>query len=323
MDTLPPDFRLLRFSTEDFPADQRPAAWSAVMAKKLLRVAVETSGNGPFHADVMMRAQQNVRIATGFIGASISSRTPAITAADNDDAVLLVSLEGRMTALQTKRATSIQTGDALAFNCQEDIRFTFPAPVRVLLLRIPFATLSRYGAPREATSLRTIHRRSSALKLLIRYGATLFEDDDIAMTPGAARVMIDHMVDLVALAIGAPHDLTLLGETRNDAPTRLRVIKADILRNLTRRNLTVGWLAERHGLSTRQIYRMFERDGMAIVEYVREQRLIAAHRMIRNPRYADNSISAIALQCGFGDISNFNHRFRSKFGTSPSGVRGG
>jgi AraC-like DNA-binding protein len=29
----------------------------------------------------------------------------------------------------------------------------------------------------------------------------------------------------------------------------------------------------------------------------------------------------VALDCGFQDVSNFNHSFRAEFGTSPSSFR--
>ncbi|HXC56127.1 MAG TPA: AraC family transcriptional regulator [Rhizomicrobium sp.] len=321
MDFLPPDFRRLRFNTAGFAAPQRLGAWAAVLAAKLLRMQVEPYDDRQFEADVMLRGQHDVRIATGSIGASISTRTPAQIADDNDDVIMLVNLEGRIDALHGRHETAILAGDAFLFSCAEEIRFVNPAPLRLLLVRIPFAVLARYGSPRDHTSPRLIHRKTSAVRLMIRYGMALFEDDDVAMAPGAASVVVDHMVDLAALAAGVPRDPSHAGLSRRSGSARLRIIRADIMRNLTWHDLTVNWLAARHGLSMRQLYRMFEQDGVPFAEFVLEQRLIAAHRMILNPRFADHSISAIALQCGFGDISYFNRRFRSKFGATPSKVR--
>jgi transcriptional regulator GlxA family with amidase domain len=156
----------------------------------------------------------------------------------------------------------------------------------------------------------------------MRYGATLFEGQEIAMSPGASRVVVDHIVDLVALTIGVPRDPNFFTAPRDDGAARLHVIKADILRNLAWRALSMKWLADRHGLGVRQLYRMFEHAGMPFSEFVLEQRLIAAHGMIRNPRFIGLGIGEIALQCGFGDISYFNQRFRAKFGAPPSIVRG-
>ncbi|MEJ1970003.1 MAG: helix-turn-helix domain-containing protein [Rhizomicrobium sp.] len=314
-----PDFRLLRFSTAHFAPAARIAAWREVLAIKLLALDVEALGDKPFAADVMLRSLHDVRIATGRIAPAVSRRSAALVAADNDDMAMLIVLDGTIVVTQDGSVT-LKAGDGVLFICSRELVLTNTAAVRVLFLRIPYATLARCGSPRDLAPIRLVPRGTSNLHLLVRYAGTLFEDDDIAMTPGAGLVVIEHVVDLAALAIGAARETRMPGEARDDA-ARLRNIKADILRNLTWRDLSLAWFATRHGLSTRRLYRMFERDGASFAEFVLEQRLAAAHRMILNRRFADHSISAIALQCGFGDISYFNRSFRAKYGETPSGVR--
>jgi len=43
--------------------------------------------------------------------------------------------------------------------------------------------------------------------------------------------------------------------------------------------------------------------------------------MLADPRYAAETISAIAFACGFGDLSYFNRVFRRQYGATPSAVR--
>ena len=50
-------------------------------------------------------------------------------------------------------------------------------------------------------------------------------------------------------------------------------------------------------------------------------RLARAHRLLAGPRYAAWTITTIALEAGFGDLSTFNHAFRRAYGMSPSDVR--
>jgi AraC-like DNA-binding protein len=320
LNVISPDFRLLRFATARFAAAQRLPAWSAIIAAKLLQMHIVYSGKKTFHVNVMLRALHEIRIATGEIGESISTRTADIVAADNDDLFMLISLDGKFSVTYGAAKINVQSGDAVFFSCTQELAITAPETIRVLALRIPFATLARYGSPRDLSATRLIPRLTSNLTLLVRYASTLFEDDDIAMTPGAAMVVVEHIVDLVALTLGGQRDAAEWGAPRDEA-ARLRLIKADILRNLTWRDLSVGRLANRHGLSTRQLYRLFERGGETFAEFVLEQRLAAAHRMMLGPRFADHSISAVALQCGFGDISYFNRSFRAKYGMTPSAVR--
>ncbi|WP_283810827.1 helix-turn-helix domain-containing protein [Bradyrhizobium macuxiense] len=58
------------------------------------------------------------------------------------------------------------------------------------------------------------------------------------------------------------------------------------------------------------------RDG----EVVAEGRGLAAARLI-DPRSSGRSISTIAFEAGFGDLSYFNRTFRLRYGATPSDIR--
>src|SRR5215510_12826016 len=69
--------------------------------------------------------------------------------------------------------------------------------------------------------------------------------------------------------------------------------------------------------------RLFESEGTTFTEYVLAQRLVRAHRLLTDARYAGEKISAIALDAGFGDVSYFNRVFRRRYGVAPSELRVG
>ncbi len=66
---------------------------------------------------------------------------------------------------------------------------------------------------------------------------------------------------------------------------------------------------------------LFEETGTTFTDFVLELRLGAALRMLASPRYVDWSVTAIALEAGFGDLSYFNRRFKQRFARTPSDVR--
>jgi AraC-like DNA-binding protein len=51
------------------------------------------------------------------------------------------------------------------------------------------------------------------------------------------------------------------------------------------------------------------------------QRLKLAHRMLIDRRLSERTVSSVALDAGFGDISYFNRAFRRRYGATPSDVR--
>ena len=46
-----------------------------------------------------------------------------------------------------------------------------------------------------------------------------------------------------------------------------------------------------------------------------------ARRLLVDPRIASRTISAIAFDVGFGDLSSFNRAFRRAFDATPSDIR--
>ena len=84
-------------------------------------------------------------------------------------------------------------------------------------------------------------------------------------------------------------------------------------------------------LATRTFYRFLRRSnflttrettGTSFTARLTELRLQRAFALLTEARDGKGRISDIALQVGFWDISHFNRLFRSRFGDTPSGVRG-
>jgi AraC-like DNA-binding protein len=66
---------------------------------------------------------------------------------------------------------------------------------------------------------------------------------------------------------------------------------------------------------------LFESEGTTFSGYVLEQRLTRAHRMLTDLGLRNWTISAIAFEVGFGNLSYFNRVFRRRFGATPSDTR--
>ncbi len=83
--------------------------------------------------------------------------------------------------------------------------------------------------------------------------------------------------------------------------------------------LTLGRLARMTGLSPFYFLRSFQRlTGVTPHQFILRARLREAALALRDPgaRVVD-----VALDCGFGDVSNFNHAFRAEFGAAPRSRR--
>lgn len=108
-----------------------------------------------------------------------------------------------------------------------------------------------------------------------------------------------------------------------------RAITSDVISRVTRTvrmieahpagDLTTIRLAREAGLSPFHFLRTFEKvTGVTPHKYILRMRLRNAATMLAA---GSNRILDVALDAGFGDVSNFNHAFRAEFGVSPRRYR--
>jgi AraC family transcriptional regulator len=110
--------------------------------------------------------------------------------------------------------------------------------------------------------------------------------------------------------------------TLNRMPSSAERRVSRIVRRIERHpdtSLALRSLAREAGLSPYHFLRTFEQlTGVTPHQYVRRTRLReAAARLLAE----SGQVLEIALDCGFGDVSNFNHAFRGEFGVSPRQFR--
>jgi AraC-like DNA-binding protein len=159
-----------------------------------------------------------------------------------------------------------------------------------------------------------------ALRLLASYIEALL-GEPAPPTHELRQLAVAHIYDLAALAMGATRDAAEIANNRGLRVARLRAIKADIAERLASPGLSVETVAMRQQVSPRYVQMLFEQEGTTFSQYVIGQRLVRAHRMLTDPRFADRSITSVAFDAGFADLSYFNRAFRRYYGGTPSEVR--
>lgn len=103
-----------------------------------------------------------------------------------------------------------------------------------------------------------------------------------------------------------------------DGEARLQLVQSQVLKRLGDIDLTMLSVARQTGLTPKQLQRLFGPTGLTFSEFVLEQRLLLAHRLLSATGGPREKIATLAHEAGFGDLSYFNRSFRKRFGMTPS-----
>lgn len=314
--------RSAHISTEMLPEPNRAEIWREFFGRPLIGVDFTTFGDAPLWVESTMHALADVSIGTaGISGARMERTRDLIATDDNDDFAFSIVTGGTGHVAQRGQEISVGAGEAVLTSDAEWGVLTFPTKVNFIGMQLSRKALSALVPGVDDLIARPIPRNCEALQLLVSYATMLREEEQLA-TSALRNVAGTHLLDLAALSIGASREASELAERRGLKAGRLNAIKLDIAQALTHPDLSVATIASRHRISPRYIAMLFEEEGTSFSEFVRNQRLELAHRMLCDQSMRPGrSISEIAFEVGFNDLSYFNRCFRRRYGAAPGDIR--
>jgi AraC-like DNA-binding protein len=316
----PDGFSTVRLSTADLPEKNRAAIWREQYGRMALKLDIEPLAEAPFECAVVFRALPGVQMMSTAMSPVRITRGPEFIADGNGDLIFIINQSGIATALARGREIILREGDALLMSTSEVKVFDRHSHGGSLSFRIPRSIVSSIMADADDAVMQLIPRHAEVLKLLAGYAAPLFNEIALA-TAEFRRTAVNHLLDLIALALGATHDAAGLANGRGVPAARLKFAKSYITENSNQRDLSVGAVAAHLGVTSRKLQRLFESDGTTFSEFLLAQRLSRAYRMLTEPRLAQNAVSTIAFDVGFGDLSYFNRSFKRHYGATPRDIR--
>jgi AraC-like DNA-binding protein len=320
MPMTPPPGGYLQFSTDGMSEREAILYWREMYGKFILKLDVNPVNDQPFRQTTRLQAFPRLSVAYGATSGISVRRTKALVADGNDDFLFMVNLSGQSTISHSSHELDLGPRQATLISNADVGSGTFPATMRYLTIGVPRNALAeRIGNPENAL-LRPVAESNDALRLLIDY-VTMTIDAHSPLNPSLKPAFETHVHDLIGLALGATHEGRMVAQGRGVRAARLNTIKADIMTHLHEEGLSVHDVARRHGVTPRYVQLLFDDAGQTFSEFVIERRLAKAHRMLADPAYAEWTISAIAFEVGFSNLSWFNRTFRRKYGASPSDIR--
>ena len=313
-------FSTVRFSTADLPEKDRAAMWRDHYCRMAMKLDIESVNDAPLECAILARTLPGVHVMSTAMSPARITRTREFLADGNGDLIFLINQSGLVAARARGRDVMLREGDAILMSASEVKVFDRPSHGGSLSFRIPRSVLSLLVADVDDAVMQLIPQNTEVLKLLAGYASPLFSEVAL-VTAESRRTAVNHLHDLIALALGTTGDIAGLANGRGVPAARLRMAKAYIIENSHRRDLSVGGVAAHLGLTPRNLQRLFESEGTTFSEFLLAQRLSRAHRMLTEPRLAQSAVGAIAYDAGFGDLSYFNRSFKRRYGATPRDIR--
>ena len=306
------------FSTADIPEADRVARWREHHARVALNLEIQPAPNHPFEARSVSRILPVLHLLSVTLSATRITRTRVNDG--NDEFALFVNRSGHVTASARGRELQLAAGDGVLISSDDVMQLDRSSYGESLSIRVPRSVLSSIVVGIDDAVMRPISRQSETLKLLTCYAATLIDGDALA-APLLRNTAVNHVHDLIALALGATRDAAQVASAGGLRAARLRTAKLYIIENSARHDLSVGVVAAHLGVTPRYLQRLFEADGSTFSAFLLGQRLTRAYRMLCDSQFSDRPVGVIAYDVGFGDLSYFNRCFRRQYGVTPTDIK--
>jgi AraC-like DNA-binding protein len=310
----------MRFSAAESPLGDGFALQADTRSPAALRAPAEPRARKPARIDTAPRWLPSVRLGMGSVWASIRRRTREPAAADDDDLAVLINLQGRHLVRSRDREVPLEPGEGLLLACDGDGDVVTPQAGLQLCVRLERRLLGAFAKHVDRCLGQVIPAGCEALGLLASYAQSLSRGG-AQLSPAAARLVVEHVADLVALIVDSTGEPAALASRQGRPAARVVAAKAFVRENLGRTDLSAATAAAGLGITPRYLRRLFAAEDHTFSGYVLEQRLLLAHALLSSRTLAMQPVADVAFEVGFGDLSYFNRAFRRRFERAPRDVR--
>jgi len=310
----------IRFDTAALAERDRFPMFCEEVVRRYTGLDLKTKDRRGFRAALELRRVGAIdigRIATSPVD---TARTTSLVR-DGDDGLLVTLLDtGRASQIQCDTDQALDAGEGLVCDCGYPGELNLVADSQFWNLKIPRHKIAQLFTRPIRFAGAKLDKDIAARRLLLGYIREAF-NLDVQASARAAQLYEQHIVDLIALALGAGGEARAAAEDRGVRAARLSAILKEIERGSGDPALSAVVIAQRLGVSPRYVHSLLEETGRSFTHHVLERRLEKATALLCDPGRQSWRIADIAGEVGFNDLSHFNRAFRRRYGGTPSDIR--
>lgn len=307
-------------STAGVSAREKFGYWHDAIARNMLDLDFGLVDETPFEATFNGARVDALSISVIRASAHKVSRTEAsIARSDSDHILLNFVLAGHLVAEQDGRIAAIKAGEAVACDTRRTYSLRFDGPFELANVRLSRQSLTHAVSGLQRVTAVNLSSGGPLCPLVFSYLNGLV-DRATLLSETTSRKISNSFIELIAglLIDAAQSSPAPLSDYRDLALIR---IKDFVERNLNDFDLDPTMVASSLKLSPRYMNQLLKLEGTSLSRYIWRRRLERAAADLRNSGLNGLSISSIAFNNGFNDLSHFSKAFRDRFELSPSEYR--
>jgi AraC-like DNA-binding protein len=303
--------------TQSVAPQDRFEYWLSSTSEIFLDLRMRTPDPGAFFGSLRF---QELGATTLFRLTSAACRTDRLAAdrggVDADGVKLMMPLRGRAMITQRDRACVLQPGDLSLTDLSAPYRVENRGPAQLLMLTLPVGLLHHDVRRVRAQAAMRVPAGDETARLIGPFLRSLGEALGREGLPATSQHLSPGIISLLRALYAARIDPDIVG-ARQAPEDLLHRIRAFIDANLGLPDLTPSAVASAHDISPRLLYKLFEREGTGVSEWIRARRLERCRRELADTSLRGESVLSIALRAGFQNSAHFSRLFKATYGISP------
>jgi AraC family transcriptional activator of tynA and feaB len=308
-------------TTAHIPVRERFAYWHEVVCRNLVDLEYKLVGDRHFDAAFHGTPVNDLHLCRIQASPHWAERSSTgISRCTNGTLVFNFVLSGSLIAEQDGRVAQLRVGDGTLCDADRPYRLHSEENFDLACIRIPRQFFSTRIGHLQHLSAYNFSERSELAPMAFAYLSRLVDRAPKLGSSAGSKVSQNFTELLVAMvAEFAESAQPSLTEYRGLALMR---VKAIVERSVGNPGATPATIAAELKLSQRYINQLLEDEGTSLSRYMWSRRLERCAEQLRNSALRGRSVSQIAMENGFNDLSHFSKAFRNRFGASPRDYRG-
>jgi AraC-like DNA-binding protein len=296
--------------------------WRQAIIQTLGPIEVTVEDLRSFQAETRITEFGAIQISSYRMSPCRTRRTPRmIRQADPGLFQLILPFRGHAGITHERLHVGVGVSDLALYNTSWpwDIQVSHGGTmIEGIMVTFPYRV---FPIPPDKAGPLTVFSGQKGIGALLAGFLTRLTADPGPYRPAEAARLGTIIMDLLATQLAQQLDNASLIPFQTARNALLTRIHAFIERNLAEPELTPVEIAAAHAISVRQLHRLFHDQNVTVAAWIRDRRLDRCRRDLADPLLRDRPIHAIAARWGFGDPAHFSHRFRNRYGITPSDYR--